>query len=165
VTDLAVTTVETTLVIEDDGDVTALVSTDETTLLLGDTGVPGAAGPSNYPFPFFMSEDLETRPPGSSEVWIEHAGYEIEGARVSCTTAPTGADIIVDVTINDVSIWDNPADRPRILAGETDGGFVTDMDVTMLSPGDRLSVGVIQVGSLIPGRNLNVTIWTVRTNA
>lgn len=164
-TDLLVSEIATTLVITDDEDVTAVVSTEETTLILSEPGPSGPAGPSNYPFPFSMSEDLEVKPPGDSEVVIEHEGYEIQGVRVSVTTAPLGGDVLVDVTVNDVSIWDDPGDRPRILAGELTAGFVTNMDVTMLSPGDRLSVGVIEVGALTPGRWLNVTIWTVRTNA
>lgn len=163
-TDLVVVEEVTSVVITDDEDVDVAVVTNETTLELTDNGPQGPAGPSTYPFPFTMSEDLEVKV-GESMVVIQHAGYEIEGISMWVNTPSLGSDVVVDVNVNDTSIFTDQSNRPRVAPGVQDGGFVIDMDVTMLSPGDRLSVDVDEVGSLTPGRWLTVTIWLRRTSA
>lgn len=163
-TDVVVTSEEVAVTLEDDGEVTIVLAPEETTISISEVGVQGAPGPSDYPFPFSMTEDIEVRV-GESYVIIQHADMEIAGVSLWLTTPAQGAPVIVDVNVNDTSIWTLQADQPRILAGSQGGSFVTDMDVTMLSPGDRLSVDVDQVGSSVPGRFLSVTIWVRRTSA
>jgi hypothetical protein len=66
-------------------------------------------------------------------------------------TAPTGADLIVDVLKNGVSIWaSTPANRAKIAAGATAGESTT-FDTNTLADGDILTVLIAQVGSTVAG--------------
>ena len=77
-----------------------------------------------------------------------------EAVRVSVAvrTAPTGANIVVDVLNNGVSLWSNPANRPRVLIGQTIGSSVPDLGDLMTD--DILTFNIVQVGSVVPGAYL-----------
>ena len=79
---------------------------------------------------------------------------------VGIDTPPVGANLIVDVLINGVSIFADPGDRPVILAGETTGLSIT-IGTSAFAPGDYFTVDIIQVGSSSPGSNLTVQIAAV----
>jgi hypothetical protein len=84
---------------------------------------------------------------------------EIQGISAAVQTAPTGADLIVDVNKNGTTIFTTQANRPAISAGTvvtTDE--VTNMDVTSLAAGDELTVDVDQVGSSTAGSALTLFI-------
>lgn len=79
---------------------------------------------------------------------------------VSCTAngAPTGDDIIVDVNKNDVTIFTDQGNRPVIPDGLNLSGETTSIDDPAVDAGDYLSVDIDQIGSVIPGANLTVTV-------
>jgi hypothetical protein len=78
-------------------------------------------------------------------------------------TAPTGADLIVDVNKNGTTIFTTQANRPTIVDGNeiSDPAVpdpLEDSGVLTLAPGDYLTVDVDQVGSSVPGADLTVTV-------
>lgn len=73
------------------------------------------------------------------------------------SNAPEGSDIIIDVNLNDVSLF-APEDRPRILENEVVGVGVSDFLTAIVDEGDYLTVDIDQVGSTTPGDFLTVTI-------
>jgi hypothetical protein len=76
---------------------------------------------------------------------------------ISVNTAPTGANLIVDVHKDGVTIFTNQAHRPEIVAaGFTDS--TTDIDVPNWADGEYLTAIVDQIGSTITGANLTVHV-------
>lgn len=67
--------------------------------------------------------------------------------------APTGADLIIDIKKNGVSIFST---KPKILAGQTsdDGGAV--LSTTTVANGDILTYDITQVGSTVRGSDITV---------
>lgn len=84
--------------------------------------------------------------------------YTIVGTRLMVGTAPTGADLIIDVNKNGSTIYSTQANRPKITAGSNSGGPGTAPDVTSLAAGDYLTVDIDQVGSTIAGSDLTVAV-------
>jgi len=72
-------------------------------------------------------------------------------------TAPTGADIIVDVNKNGTTIFTTQANRPRIPAGSTTGDSGTP-DITSLVEGDKLTIDIDQVGATTAGEDLTAEV-------
>lgn len=82
----------------------------------------------------------------------------LEGVSAAVNTAPTGANILLDVNKNGVSIYPFST-KPTILIGAFDTGGVEQVpDTTNMNPGDYLQVDIDQVGSTIPGSDLTVFI-------
>lgn len=81
----------------------------------------------------------------------------IHGVWVSADTAPTGADLIVDVNKNGTTIFTTQANRPRILAGQNDGATAVP-DITAVNDGDHLMVVIDAVGSTVAGADVSVGI-------
>ena len=76
--------------------------------------------------------------------------FSISKVKIYADTAPTGASLIVDVNKNGTTIFTTQANRPEIaIDGHADDSGTP--DVTALAEGDRLSVDIDQVGSVIPG--------------
>jgi len=73
------------------------------------------------------------------------------------TTAPTGADLIVDIHKDGVTIFTDQNHRPRIAAGAYTG-FTTDIDVSAWADGSYLTCEIDQIGSTITGANLVVSV-------
>ena len=84
--------------------------------------------------------------------------YTIVGTRLMVGTAPTGANIIIDVKKNGTTIYTTQANRPTIVAGQNAGGPGATPDVTALAAGDYLTVDIIQVGSTTAGSDLTVSV-------
>jgi hypothetical protein len=84
--------------------------------------------------------------------------YTIVGTRLMVGTAPTGANLIIDVNKNGTTIYTTQANRPTITASANSGGPGVTPDVTALVAGDYLTIDVDQVGSTIAGSDLTVTI-------
>jgi len=73
-------------------------------------------------------------------------------------TAPTGANIIVDVNLNGTSIWNvTPGNRLNIAIGATTGSRIV-FDTANFNKDDELQIDVDQPGSVIPGTDLGVYI-------
>lgn len=77
----------------------------------------------------------------------------IEKVYLSIDTAPTGADLIVDLHKNGTTIFTNQANRPVISAGAY-SGYTTSIDVSTWSDGEYLQLHVDQNGSTVMGSNL-----------
>lgn len=86
------------------------------------------------------------------------ASCTVVGVRLAVGTAPTGADLIVDLNKNGTTIFTTQANRPRITAGQSSGGPGSAPDVASLAAGDLLSLDVDQVGSTVAGADLTVVI-------
>ena len=82
---------------------------------------------------------------------------------VRVITAPTGADLQLDINKNGTTLWGTtPANRPIITAaGTTDS--VTTFDTTTGADGDYLTVDIDQIGSTVAGADLLGWIWARRT--
>jgi hypothetical protein len=79
------------------------------------------------------------------------------GVRAAVGTAPTGADLIVDVNLNGTTVYTTQANRPTIAASATSSSE-TVPDVTAVAAGDLLSVDIDQIGSSTEGSDLVVAI-------
>lgn len=76
---------------------------------------------------------------------------------LSVSDAPIGANLIVDVHKDGVTIFTNQAHRPTIVAGQTTG-FTVDIDAAAWADGSYLEVVVDQIGSTVAGSNLVIHI-------
>jgi hypothetical protein len=76
---------------------------------------------------------------------------------VNVKTAPTGANLIIDVNLNGTTIFTTQANRPAITAGNKTAVSPAP-DVTSLPKNAVLTVDVDQIGSTIPGGDLVVEI-------
>jgi hypothetical protein len=76
---------------------------------------------------------------------------------IYANTAPTGADLIVDVNKNGTTIFTTQGNRPQIAAGANADTSGTP-DVTSLLKNNRLTIDIDQVGSTIAGADLTVVI-------
>ena len=75
----------------------------------------------------------------------------------SVKVAPTGANVIIDVNKNDITIFTNQANRPEIVAGaKTDTSGVP--YVVTLVKNDKLTLSIDQIGTSLPGEDLTVCV-------
>lgn len=73
-------------------------------------------------------------------------------------TAPTGADLLIDIYLNGTSIWaSNPSNRLTVAASDTTGNR-TSFDTTAITAGNYLDIYIDQVGSTVAGAGLAVTL-------
>jgi hypothetical protein len=87
--------------------------------------------------------------------------------RLVVDTAPTGANLIVDVhtgTGAGTTVFTTQANRPTITAGNKTGVSTTP-DVTSIAEGDEFSVYVDQIGSTIAGADLTIEVVGTQTVA
>lgn len=83
--------------------------------------------------------------------------YTIVSVRASVGTAPTGADLLVDVNKNGVTIFTTQTNRPTITAG-TNTALAAAINVADIASGDYLTIDIDQVGSSVAGSDLTVQI-------
>lgn len=90
---------------------------------------------------------------------VNHYGVTktISGVYLDIDIPPSGADIIVDLHNDDVTIFTNQANRPRILDGES-SGFSINIDESTWVDGSALKAAVDQVGSGTAGSDLTITV-------
>lgn len=74
-------------------------------------------------------------------------------------TAPTGANIIIDLNINGTTIWSTQANRLNIAATATNNSTTT-FNTTALVAGDYLDLDIDQVGSTVAGVDLTIVLET-----
>lgn len=87
---------------------------------------------------------------------LAHRALTIVKAYAAVKTAPTGADLIIDINKNGTSIWaTTQANRLKILANATTGQQ-TSFDTTTLTEADQLTLDIDQIGSTISGSDLTV---------
>jgi hypothetical protein len=101
--------------------------------------------------------------PGTLSVGTGRAKFYIPGpitlgnVRASVGTAPTGADITIDVNKNGTTVFTTQTNRPKIFAGQTLVSTSTP-NITEFTTGDYITVDVDAIGSLNPGSDLTVQI-------
>jgi hypothetical protein len=101
--------------------------------------------------------------PGTLSTGVGRAKFFIPGpitlgnVRASVGTAPTGADITIDVNKNGTTVFTTQLNRPKIYAGQTLVSTSTP-NITEFSAGDYITVDIDTVGSLNPGSDLTVQI-------
>lgn len=85
------------------------------------------------------------------------------GVRLGASTAPTGADLIVDIKKNGTSIFLDAASRLKIVAGSktsVGGTYTLAAGFTGFADDDEITIDVTQVGSTIAGAGVVLTlIW------
>jgi phage minor structural protein len=81
----------------------------------------------------------------------------IKGVLLEVDTAPTDADLIIDVNRNDITMYTTQANRPRIIAGSKTGSGIRP-DVATVAKGNKITVEIDQIGSTVAGGNLSVTV-------
>ena len=91
------------------------------------------------------------------------ASYTITGVRLTVGTAPTGANLIVDVLKNGSTVFTTSANRPTITAGSNSGGPGAAPDLPTIAAGDYLTINIDQVGSTVAGADLVVSIIVSQT--
>lgn len=98
--------------------------------------------------------------------WYPEANATIVSAWASVGTAPTGANLLVDIfkTSDSTSLWSSAANKPIIAAsGFYDASAACDQNNTLTAGTDYLRVGVTQIGSTIAGSDLVVGILWYET--
>lgn len=101
--------------------------------------------------------------PGTLSVGTGRAKFYIPGpitlgnVRASVGTAPTGADITIDVNKNGTTVFTTQVNRPKIFAGQTLVSTSTP-NITEFTTGDYITVDIDTVGSFNPGSDLTVQI-------
>jgi hypothetical protein len=101
--------------------------------------------------------------PGTLSVGTGRAKFYIPGpitlgnVRASVGTAPTGADITIDVNKNGTTVFTTQTNRPKIFAGQTLVSTSTP-NITEFTTGDYITVDIDAIGSLNPGSDLTVQI-------
>lgn len=91
---------------------------------------------------------LRLRNPGRS--------ITISKVYIDLGTAPVGANAIVDVNKNGVTMFTTQANRPTVLDGSNAGNATP--DVTSFNNGDYITVDIDQIGSTTSGSDLTVSI-------
>lgn len=76
---------------------------------------------------------------------------------LSANTAPTGADIIVDLNNNGSTVFSTQSNRPRIVDG-ANTGYTTTINSSSWADGQYLTFDRDQVGSGTPGSDLTVHV-------
>lgn len=91
------------------------------------------------------------------------SGFEVTSVRAAVLTAPTGADLILDIKVNGVSILSTLV---TIEAGDTssiDAATPPVVSFPQLADDDEIAVDITQIGSGTAGAGLRVTLVGKRT--
>ncbi len=148
----------------------ASADTDSSTTALHHTLGAGAnqaaAGNHTHTLTFsltsFFKTGVLTTTTGTQRLPIDGT-YTIVGTRLMAGTAPTGANLIVDVNKNGTTIYSTQANRPMITATQNAGGPGATPDVTTLAAGDYITVDIDQIGSTVAGSDLTVSVIVSKT--
>ena len=84
------------------------------------------------------------------------ADWTIASVRASVESAPAGGTVVVDVNIDDTTIFTTQANRPAIASATLTSGKVTSMDITTVPDGSYLTVDVDTTTA--PAANLTVIV-------
>jgi hypothetical protein len=131
------------------------------------TGISGyqIQGPTEF-MSFALSDETSNLTVGTSKVTCRTPyKFTVTAVKASVSTAPTGADLQVDINEDGISILDNPL---TIDAGDkTSVGSVAPtpygLSIVILSADSELTFDIDQVGSTIAGAGLKVQIEGYRT--
>lgn len=123
-------------------------------LVTSSRGPQGSRGPEGDPSPTLSMSGILVTAIGKSR-WYVADDFAIDEVRVSVGTQPDGADLIIDVNKNGISIFDS-GNEPTISTGQN--SIVAIPDVVVASDGDYFTVDIDQVGVVEPGRDLTVQV-------
>jgi hypothetical protein len=90
-------------------------------------------------------------------VLVATRALTIEKVYANVKTAPTGANLVIDINKNATTIWSTQANRLTILAAAL-SGTQDAFNVTSLVEGDILTIDLDTVGSTIAGESLTVEV-------
>ena len=99
---------------------------------------------------------------GTARLYLS-GNYTLADYRVSVGTAPTGANLIVDINKNGTTIFTTQGNRPTVTAGGNLAS-TTAPDVTTFAAGDYITIDVDQIGSTVAGADLTIVLRLVRTS-
>lgn len=120
-------------------------------------GTASAVGNSLQAFTLVVSDETTPLVTGTSVyTWRAPYAFQLNSIRASLTTAPTGADVIVDVKRNGTTLFSTPL---HVDAGTTTSvGSATTPVINnyVLSDNDEITVDITQVGSTNAGTGLKV---------
>lgn len=116
-----------------------------------------AAAPEEFIAPFFRTGVLSAPTIGVSRFKFPFAATIIN-VTAAVGTAPTGADIVLDVNKNGVTVFTTQANRPRILAGTFQESVDAVPDIVSVVNDEYLTVDVDAVGSVVAGSDLTVFV-------
>lgn len=101
--------------------------------------------------------------------WTNTRDYTVRlrAVNLHAGTAPTGADLIVDVNVEGATAFSAQSGRPKIVAGQTRGSAVPARagDPVNVAPGETVAVDVDQIGSTVAGSDLDVVVELVEIAA
>lgn len=126
----------------------------------GDRGLQGEAGiNANAKFTFILHYG-EPATIGTTKTnnLIVTQNCTLKKCFINAMIAPTGQELICDITKNGTSIWDiNQANRIRLEDGALNG-TQTAFDTLTFSEGDVLNIDIDQVGSGATGQSITVAL-------
>lgn len=73
-------------------------------------------------------------------------------------TAPTGANIIIDINKNGVSVWNSDQSNRLNIVAAAQSGNQTIFDTTSLAEDDILTIDLDQVGSTVSGQDITIEV-------
>jgi len=85
----------------------------------------------------------------------------LTAVKANCTTAPTGATIIVDINEAGTTIFSTQSNRPTIAIGATSAN-AAGIDDTALANDALITFDIDQIGSTAAGKGLKVTLYGYR---
>lgn len=139
------------------------------------TGLPAPAGGFEFDVAAAQPEDWRTFLAGAQTVGVGKARYvntenhvvRLRNVHLRVGTAPTGADLIVDVNVDGTTAFSAQTGRPKIVAGQTSGSAVpAQAGVAVDVPvGGVVTIDVDQIGSTVAGSDLNVVVEVVEVAA
>ena len=104
---------------------------------------------------FYIDGDVAVETSAMS--FIAPCDMTITNVKAAVDTAPTGADLIIDIHKNGTTIFTTQSNRPTIAATETSEDSPAP-DVTSISAGDKITLEIDQIGSTVAGENLSVVV-------
>jgi hypothetical protein len=111
---------------------------------------------------FVLSDDvLTTGADKIGRIYMDFAGTILE-AHASVKTAPTGADILVDLNLNGTTIWSTQGNRVTIAAA-ANTGTQTSFNTDTFASGDYFTIDLDQVGSGTKGARLVVRLKVMKS--
>lgn len=124
--------------------------------------VKGPPGDTIAIVPYTMGGELVARI-GNEPLPLVGGTYTITDVAAMVGIAPMGTPVIIDVRVNGVSIFPDPAQRPRIEPGTraATGGVIGDL---LIEDGDYLTVDVVQPGA-VPAEGLTVAVYLRRRSS
>jgi hypothetical protein len=129
------------------------------TSVLGATSVSGSLIVSDDIW-FACSDETTNLTAGLKLTFSMPYPMVVSGVFLSCNTAPTGSDIVVDIRESGTTTFST---KPRILAGSKTGGPDAVLSDNSLAALSKITVYLDLVGNTVAGNGLKVWIQGRRT--